>query len=62
MDILQNVRMVNIKNNLTSEEMYKHIWLTLLLNPIVTIAVEAPQELENYEGYNYFMVDDKSQT
>ena len=54
--------MVNIKNNLTSEEMYKHIWLTLLLNPIVTIAVEAPQELENYEGYNYFMVDDKSQT
>ena len=56
------MRMVNIENNLASEEMYKHIWLTLLLNPIVTIAVEAPQELQTNEGHNYFMVDDKSQT
>ena len=60
LEIMQNIRMINIENNLTSEEMYKHIWLTLLLNPIVTIAVENPEELNTNSGFSFFTVDEES--
>ena len=38
--------MVNIEDNLTTDEMYKIIHLTLLLNPEVSIVVENSKKLK----------------
>ena len=38
--------MINIEDNLTTNEMYKVIQLALILNPGVSIIVEDPRELK----------------
>ena len=48
---------MNLKNNLGSDEMYKHIWLTLLLNPSVMLDVDDPVELRQRANYHYFALD-----
>ena len=61
-DIETNLRLLVVANNLESEEVFKHIWLTLLLNTQLTVDINDPRRLKNFSDLNYFMVDEKSTT
>ena len=38
--------MINIEDNLTTNEMYKVIWLAIILNEDLSIIVEDPRDLK----------------
>lgn len=37
--------MINVSNNLETEEVYKHVWIALLLNSKLTVEINDPRSL-----------------